>query len=190
MARISYFDMTKAPTELQTLLGDRPALNIYRMVAHGDATAQGFLGFGSSILRRSSLPVVMRELVILRVGAICGSAYEVTQHRRVAAQAGIADAKVAAVLSEPQGRVPAEAFTPLEHKVLVFTDAVVRDVKASCAVFDALSLELPPQQLMEIVMTIGYYMLVCRVLENFEVDLEDSNVLEGYDQWSEILKKN
>ena len=41
MARIPYFDLAEAPAELHALLGGRPPLNIYRMVAHGGATAQG-----------------------------------------------------------------------------------------------------------------------------------------------------
>jgi len=190
MARIPYFDLAEAPAELHALLDGRPPFNIYRMVAHGGATAQGFLALGSSILRRSSLPVRLRELVILRVGALCGSSYEVTQHRRVAAQAEVPSAQVEAVLDSPQGSVSRDEFDSLECRVLDFTDAVVRQVKASPEMFDALSAQLPPQQLMEIVMTIGYYMLVCRVLENFEVDLEGSDVLAGHGQWTEILRKN
>lgn len=190
MARIPYFDLAEAPPELHALLDGRPPLNIYRMVAHGGATAQGFLGLGSSILRHSSLPARLRELVILRVGALCGSTYEVTQHRRVAAQAGVPAAQVEAVLGHPQGSADKELFDSLEHRVLDFTDAVVRQVKAPPEMFDALAALLPPQQLMEVVMTIGYYMLVCRVLENFEVELEDGNVLDSHGRWSEILGKN
>ncbi|WP_422085168.1 carboxymuconolactone decarboxylase family protein [Variovorax sp.] len=190
MARIPYFDLAEAPPELHALLDGRPPLNIYRMVAHGGATAQGFLALGSSILRHSSLPVRLRELVILRVGALCGSAYEVTQHRRVAAQAGVPSVQVEAVLGHPQGSVDREPFDSLECRVLDFTDVVVRQVKAPPGMFDALAAQLPPQQLMEVVMTIGYYMLVCRVLENFEVELEDGNVLNSHGRWSEILGKN
>ncbi|MFS2167989.1 carboxymuconolactone decarboxylase family protein [Variovorax sp. Varisp62] len=190
MARIPYFDLAEAPAELHALLGGRPPLNIYRMVAHGGATAQGFLALGSSILRHSSLPVSLRELVILRVGALCGSSYEVTQHRRVGAQAGVSSARIDAVLDHPQGSVDRASFDGLECRVLDFADAVVRQVKAPREMFDALAAELPHQQLMEIVMTIGYYMLVCRVLENFEVDLEGSDVLAGHAPWAEILRQN
>jgi 4-carboxymuconolactone decarboxylase len=187
MARIPYFDLAQAPEGFQRLLSDRPPLNIYRMVAHGGPTGEGFLGLGSAILRRSSLPAPLRELVILRVGALCGSAYEVFQHRRVAAQAGVPAAQIEAVLSATDGEAPAEAFDPLAQQVLRFTDAVVRQVKAPADCFDALSAQLPHQQLMEIVMTIGYYMLVCRVLENFEVDIEDKDPLAGFSQWSGML---
>ncbi|HEY9095019.1 MAG TPA: carboxymuconolactone decarboxylase family protein [Hydrogenophaga sp.] len=187
MARIPYFDLSQAPAELRSLLGNRPPLNIYRMVAHGGPVAEGFLTLGSHVLRKSSLPPPLRELVILRVGMLCGSNYEMAQHRRVAAQAGVPALQVAAVLSDADASVCAAPFTRLEHQVLCFTDAVVRNVKAPPELFDALAAEMPAQQVMEVVMTIGYYMLVCRILENFEVDLEDGNPLDQFKDWSGIL---
>ena len=102
MARLPYFDLTQASPAIRDLLKDRPPLNIYRMVAHGGAAAEGFLTLGTAILRRSSLSPVLRELVILRVGVLCGSNYELTQHRRVAAQVGVPAAKIAAALEAPR----------------------------------------------------------------------------------------
>jgi alkylhydroperoxidase family enzyme len=176
MARIPYFDLDQAPPAFREMLANRPPLNIYRMVAHGGPTAEGFLALGSAILRRSALDPQLRELVILRVGALCGSHYEVFQHRRVAAQAGVPAAKIEAVLRQAQGEPEARAFSALELDVLRYTDSVVRDVKAPQALFDAVATALPHQQLIELMMAIGFYMLVSRLLENLEVDLEDTPV--------------
>jgi alkylhydroperoxidase family enzyme len=57
--------------------------------------------------------------------------------------------------------------------VVNYCDALVRQTKASVEMFDAVSAMLTHQQHMELTMTIGFYMMVCRVLENFEVDIED-----------------
>ncbi|PZP98933.1 MAG: carboxymuconolactone decarboxylase family protein [Variovorax paradoxus] len=172
MARIPYFDLDQASPTIREMVASRPPLNIYRMVAHGGPSAEGFLALGNAILRRSELDPVLRELVILRVGALCGSHYEVFQHRRVAAQAGVPPEKIEAVLQRPDDSPPPAAFTALELQVLHYTDAVVRQVKAPAPLFDALAASLPHRQLVELTMTIGFYMLVCRLLENFEVDLE------------------
>ena len=176
MARIPYFDLDQASPAIRDMVASRPPLNIYRMVAHGGPTAEGFLALGSAILRRSALDPQLRELVILRVGALCGSHYEVFQHRRVAAQAGVPPAKIEAVLRQPQGEPEAGAFSALELDVLRFADAVVREVKAPQPLFDAVAAALPHQQVVELMMTIGFYMLVSRLLENLEVDLEDPPV--------------
>ena len=173
MARIPYFDLAHASPALRDTIAARPPLNIYRMVAHGGATADGFLALGSAILRHSDLDPMLRELVILRVGALCRSHYEVFQHRRVAKQAGVPAEKIDAVLRTEAASVDAALFSGREVTVLQFTDAVVRDVKAPAPLFDAVAELLPPQQMVELTMTIGFYMLVSRFLENFEVDLED-----------------
>ena len=172
MARIPYFDLTQASPSLQAHINTRKPLNIYRMVAHGGEVAEGFLALGGSILRKSDLDPKLRELVILRVGALSNASYEVFQHKRVAAQAGVEQTKIDAVLEHPRTSVDAQAFTALELAILNFTDAVVREVKAPQILFDEVSALLPHRQLVEVMMTIGFYMLVCRFLENLEVDIE------------------
>ncbi|CUR46482.1 hypothetical protein BN2364_2041 [Alloalcanivorax xenomutans] len=172
MARIPYFDIDQASPLIREMLSSRQILNVHRIVAHGGATAEGFMTLGNAILRRSDLPATLRELVILRVGALCGSKYEVFQHRRVATQAGVPSEQIEAVLSISDGSSFPSIFSPQEQDVLRYTDAVVRDVKAPQPLFDAVANRLPPQQLVELMMAIGFYMLVCRVLENFEVDIE------------------
>lgn len=176
MARIPYFDLDHASPALRSLLAARRPLNIYRMVAHGGATAEGFLALGGAILRHSTLDATLRELVILRVGALSSASYEIHQHRRVARQAGVPQAKIEAVLANADGSPDYEAFSAMEMDVLRFVDAVVRQVKAPQHLFDAVVATMPPQQLVELMMTIGFYMLVSRFLETLEVDLEDSPV--------------
>ncbi len=67
-------------------------------------------------------------------------------------------------------------FHPFECALLRFTDAVVREVKAPQELFRAVASQLTHQQLLELMMTIGYYMPVSRLLENLEVDIEDPPV--------------
>jgi 4-carboxymuconolactone decarboxylase len=174
MARIPYFDLSQAPPQLADLIKDRLPLNIYRMVAHGGNTALGFLSLGSAILTKSEIDPTLRELVILRVGALCGSSYEVFQHRRVASKAGVSSEKIEAVLADSKRAVDGGLFSELEQKILQFTDVVVREVKAPESLFNEVSSRLPHQQLVELLMTIGFYMLVSRLLENLEVDIEET----------------
>jgi alkylhydroperoxidase family enzyme len=67
-------------------------------------------------------------------------------------------------------------FTDVERVALAFTDAVVREVKAPQALYDRLAAHLGPQWQIELLMTIGFYMMVSRLLENLEVELEETNV--------------
>jgi alkylhydroperoxidase family enzyme len=173
MARIPYFDLDKATPTFRDMVATRPQLNIYRMVGHGGPVGEGFFTLGNAILRQSELPPQLRELAILRVGALCGSAYEIFHHRQVATHAGVAIEKIEAVLQNTQSDVTPGVFSTNELVVVNYCDALVRQIKASVETFDAVSAMLTHQQHMELTMTIGFYMMVCRVLENFEVDIED-----------------
>ena len=174
MPRIPYFDLTKAPAEITDPLGSRPPLNIYRMLAHATSAAPGFLKLGGALLRESELDPKFRELAILRVGALSNAGYEVHQHKRIAARVGVSTEKIAAIETGPAS----EAFAPLEKSILRFTDEVVRNVKAPDPMFAELLSQLGNRQMTELVLTIGFYMMVCRFLENFEVEIEPPGMIK------------
>ena len=172
MSRLPMIQPADMPEALARLVANRPPLNLYKVLANAPVAAQGFMALGGALLRESSLEPVLRELVILRVGALSEAAYEVHQHRRVAAVAGASPDKIAAALRERDG----SALDELERAVLAFTDAVVHEVKAPEHLFDAVAKRLDDRQVSELILTIGFYMLVCRFLENAEIEIEAQTV--------------
>ena len=168
MARIPYFDMAQAPAQYTELMAGRPPLNLYRMLPHAGPTAVGFLKLGGAILRDNELASTLREIAILRVGILSKASYEVHQHKRVARSVGLSDAKIGAL----EVGADTSALDPLELQVMQFTDKVFHDVKAPDAMFEAMKAKLSTRALAELVLTIGFYMMVSRFLENFEVDIE------------------
>ncbi|MEO7010571.1 MAG: carboxymuconolactone decarboxylase family protein, partial [Caldimonas sp.] len=154
------------------LLGARPPLNLYRMLPHAGKAAEGFLKLGGALLRDNELDSRLREIAILRVGLLSGASYEVHQHRKIARRVGLADAKVAAL--EPGADT--SALDDLELHVLRFTDQLVHQVRAPDAMFEAMRERLTTRALAELVLTVGFYMMVSRFLENFDVDIEASDV--------------
>jgi alkylhydroperoxidase family enzyme len=175
MARIPYFDMTQAPDAYKELLGDRPPLNLYRMLPHAGPAAIGFLRLGGALLRRNELDSQLREIAILRVGMLSGAGYEVHQHKRVARNVGLSAEKIAA-LTQPNGNL--DVFDERERFVLAFTDQLFHHVKADDAMFATAQAHFDPRQLSELVLTIGFYMMVSRFLENFGVDIEPPGTIE------------
>ena len=174
MARIPYFDLAQAPASYTEMLGSRPPLNLYRMLPHAGKAAEGFLRLGGALLRDNELDARLREIAILRVGLLSGASYEVHQHKKLARKLGLEDAKVAALAPGAD----ASALDELELQVLRFTDEVFHRVKAPDAMFEAMRERLTTKALSELVLTIGFYMMVCRFLENFEVDIEPPGVAE------------
>jgi alkylhydroperoxidase family enzyme len=169
MARIDYYDLAQAPQAYRDMLGERPPLNLYRMLPHAGPAAVGFLTLGGALLRRSDLDPQLREISILRVGMLSHASYEVHQHKRVARKAGLAPEKIAA-LTEAGGDLA--VFKDLERFVITFTDHLVHHVKADDAMFAQAQARFNTRQLAELVLTVGFYMMVSRFLENFEVDIE------------------
>jgi alkylhydroperoxidase family enzyme len=181
MPRIPYFDVDTAGgkhAEFLAKLG--PHLNIYRMLAHSENGVKGFTRMGNALLHRCELDAGLRELAILRVGRLSRAAYEVFQHERIAREVGLAEEKIAALR---ELTIEAPAFTDQEKVVLRFTDDVVRNVKATDKTFKAVQALLSPGALVELTLTIGYYMMVCRFLETFGVDGE-----EGQAEWLKTAK--
>jgi 4-carboxymuconolactone decarboxylase len=173
MARVPYLDVAEMPEALQKALAGQPPLNIFRAVANAPAPARGFLALGGALLGRGELDPTLRELVIIRVGILSGSAYEVHQHKQVARLIGIPESKVGALSADPNSHV----FEPIERDVLSFTDAVVKDVKAPEALFAPVAAALSDAQLVELLLLIGYYTLVSRFLENLEIEIEDVELI-------------
>ncbi len=172
MPRIPYFDYSQSSPELAAAMKGRPPLNIYRMIAHGDAAAITFLELGRSLLTASAIDPALRELVILRVTTLCGATYEELQHRKVAARIGVPIEKVEAVIANQGEPVQPVGLEKSERAVLRFTDKVVRDVKAPAALFREIAEMLTPRQIVELLMVIGFYMMASRISENLEIDLE------------------
>lgn len=169
MARIPYHDMTGLPPDLADLIKTRPPLNLYRMLPHAITVAPGFLQMGRAILTNAALDPQLRELVILRVGALSNASYEIFQHRRVAQSVGVSQPKIEAALMLG----PDAALNDLERLLMRFTDVVVREVKAPDELFNAVAEKLSLRMLSELLLTIGFYMLVSRFLENTGVDIEE-----------------
>ncbi|MGH8428896.1 MAG: carboxymuconolactone decarboxylase family protein, partial [Solimonas sp.] len=141
---------------------------------------KGFTRMGNALLNRCELDPTLRELAILRVGRLSRAAYEVFQHERIAREARVAEEKIAALRD---ATIEAPAFTDNERAVLRFTDDVVRNIKASDRSLKAVQAFLTPGALVELTLTVGYYMMVCRFLETLGVDGED-----GQAEWLKTAK--
>jgi len=170
VARLPYVDPASAPEHVHEVLDRLPVnLNVFRMMAHAENDFRPLVGLGTAILGRQKLSAKLREPAILRVAALSPARYEWVQHVPIAQATGAADAQIAAL---ERGDIAADAFDPLECAVLRFTTEVVRDVRASDATFAELARRLSAQEIVELILTVGYYMMIARLLETTAVDLD------------------
>jgi len=173
MARIPYFDPAVATGRAAAAYAKLPPLNIFAMMGHAGELIDGFTRLGTQILNFTSLNPVLREIAILRVGVLSGATYEVFQHERIARRIGMSDALIAAIHEGPA----AAAFDEGQRQVMAFTDDVVANVRAADATFEPLKDRLGYKALQELTLTIGYYMMVWRFLETFDVEIEEGEVV-------------
>jgi alkylhydroperoxidase family enzyme len=168
MARLPYPDPPTLSPETREFLGKLPPLNIFRMMAGGEGLLPAFVRLGNHLLFHGRLDPILREIAILRVGALSNARYEVFQHERIGRGLGMSEPLLAAIRTGPGD----PALDDLQRLVMQFTDEVVRDVRASDPTFQALAARLSVCELQELTVAIGYYMAASRFLETFEVDIE------------------
>ena len=168
MARLPLVDAATAPDPVREALERVPVqLNIFRMMAHAETCFRPLMRLGAAILGRQKLDPRLRELAILDIAQRSGSDYEWTQHDPIGRAMGITAAQMSALA---RGDIEAECFDDVDRLVLRFTVEVVERVKASDAVFAEMRRHFSPQEIVELILAIGFYMTVARLLETTEVD--------------------
>lgn len=153
----------------------RPLLNIYRTLIHAPKALSRFLEWGGYILsRRNSLPPRQREIVILRVGFLCKSGYEFTQHTAIGRREGLSEAEIGAI----KRGADAGTWSDAEAALIRAADDLVTDHFVSDPVWAELTRHFDQKQCMDIVFTAGQYTQVSMFLNSFGVQLEPGQVLD------------
>jgi 4-carboxymuconolactone decarboxylase len=130
-----------------------------------------WLGFGGALLA-GSLPGRLRELVILRTAARFGGRYEWAQHIGLAEAQGITPVEVAAVSNLNEGGLDAVDWSPLEGAALRAVDETADEGVVSDGTWETLAGELREDELIELLMLIGHYMMLTTVLGSLRIALE------------------
>ena len=144
-------------------------LNIFRMWANAPDCFVSGMRFGGNILTRQKLGGDQRELVILLVAKIEGGEYEWVQHVPIALHAGCRKEQIAALEA---GRIDGAEFTAKETALLRFADDVIRNVRASEDSVNAAKAHFSPQEIVEIILTCGFYMTMARLTETTRVEID------------------
>lgn len=138
-----------------------PPANIFRLIANAETVFAPYMRYGLGLLRDLELDPVVREQAILRVAALTpGAEYEWVQHEPIGRAAGMSDEQIAACRDGG------------DDLVLRFTEEVVRDASPSDATFAAISDRLSPREIIELLLVIGQYMCLARVMATAQIDID------------------
>jgi len=183
MPLIPYADIAALPDEAREAFDALPRkLNIFRMWANAQTCFRPGLSFGTAILSRQKLAADLRELIILAVARLEGGIYEWVQHVPIGKRAGCTDAQIAAL----EGlRFDDAAFDARAKAMLRLAREVVREVKASEAAVAGASAYFSPQEIVEIILTCGFYMTMARMTETTRVDVDAPEGV-AVPEWSRV----
>lgn len=170
MARLKYPTPDELTPANRALLEGLPQLNIFKMLAGSGPSFVPFMALINAYLNEGLLDAELRELVILRVGHLCGSAYELHQHVRVSRVLGLSEPRIAAT----SGTLPSPHFSDTENACLALADDLTANVKGDAALVEAVRTRLGDAATQELIIIIGVYLLVCRYLETLGIEIEDT----------------
>lgn len=168
MARIDYSDPAKASERTRDILGKNRNANIFRMMAHSPSYFEQYCRLGNAIRFKGELDPVVRELAITRTGILCNAPYEVVAHKRIGKGVGVTDEQNAAL----DDWKSASCFDEVQRAALAFTDEVVTLHRPTDATFNAIAAKLSPAALVELQLSVGFYIMTSKFLETFGVDMQ------------------
>ena len=145
-----------------------PVINIVKTLANYSKLYNRWRVFGNHVLFKSSLPIREKEILILRIGWLCGSEYEWGQHVLIGKRAGLKDEEIKRIT---QG-ADAPGWDPFDATLIRAVDELYSDAFISDATWNALSEQYNTKQLMDVIFTIGQYNLVSWALNTLGVQRE------------------
>jgi alkylhydroperoxidase family enzyme len=171
VARIPYPDRADLGEPQREALDAVPPLNVFRMLSHAQSAFRPYLRFGGALLADLDLDPVLRELAILRTARLIEAEYEWIQHVAIGRAVGVTDEQLLAL---DAGELEGQAFSPAERAVLRFTTELVQRPRPDDETFAALREQLPDRQIVELILVVGAYTMIGRMMTALDLDVEEA----------------
>lgn len=144
-------------------------LNIFRLHCHAPTCFTAYGELAKAIFATLDVPPLERELVVLVVAVLQDCEYEWAQHEQIAAAMGIPQDQIDAVR---RGDFTSAVFNAREKALFEFTCQTVNNVRVDDAAYAAVAAFYSHRQIIELLYTIGSYMMLARIMEVAEIELD------------------
>ncbi len=145
-----------------------PEFHLVTTLGRNRLLLPGFVAYSLPLLKWGKLSLQDKELVILRVGHLRNSEYELQQHRRLARTRGLDDALQAKIFAGPD----AEGLTDRQRTLLVAVDELINDRDLCDTTFAALSRHLSRPQIIEFCALATNYDAIAAMLAALRVPMD------------------
>jgi 4-carboxymuconolactone decarboxylase len=148
---------------------DGKCLSIFRTLAHHPELLKDYLGFGSRMLIKSSLPPRQRELLILKTAYFCNCDYEWVQHVEIAKKIGLSEGEINSIKNTGNFEDQDEVLSLL----LLVADELLKTDSVSRKKLEELANHFSSQQIIEILFLVGHYRMLAGFLNAVGVRVID-----------------
>ena len=145
-----------------------PQMNLFNVLGQHKLLFLSFLPYSGVLLNWGKLPKRDKELVILRVGHLRNSEYELQQHRRLARSRGLDKALQDKIFAGPT----AEGLTERQRILVKAVDEFVLNRDLSDETFAELSAHVTREQVIEFCALAGHYDAIAAILATLRVPMD------------------
>ena len=145
-----------------------PEMHLFTTMGRHRMLFRSFLPYSGVLLNWGKLSKADKELVILRVGHLRDSEYELQQHRRLARSRGLDSALQDRIFAGPT----APGLTDRERALLTAVDEFVLRRDLSDATFETLSAHLNREQIIEFCALAGHYDAIAAIAATLRVPMD------------------
>jgi alkylhydroperoxidase family enzyme len=168
MPLIPFKNIDQLPPDVKATFERLPVhLNIFKMLANAETCFAPFLQFGTALLSKQELDATLREIVILQVVHIEGGEYEWIQHVPIGLAVGVTQPQIDAIKAN---RYDADCFNDRQRATMKMAEEVVNNVRAREESVRNAAKFLSPREMVEVILTIGNYMMAARLTETMRVE--------------------
>jgi alkylhydroperoxidase family enzyme len=141
--------------------------NVLGTLMRHPALAGPFLTYNAVLLKTPAVEPRLRELMVLRVAWRTRSAYEWSQHVRIARSCGITAEEIDAIAGGG-----ADVWSPLDADVLAATDQLLDHYRIDDDTWLRLAERLDERQLMEVAFIVGTYTCLAMAFNSFGLEVD------------------
>jgi len=134
--------------------------DLYRALANQPELLEAWIEFAWALRGKAQVPRALRELLILRAAQLQNASYVWSDHVTMALEAGVDRAQIEALVSwkdSPQFDRPTRVAIQVAEEMV--------EGHVATATLEALEPEFDPGERVELILTVGFYTMIPRILD-------------------------
>lgn len=164
--RLTPLNPQEFTAEQKQVVGAWDVLNFSRVMARHPALYRVFVPFIEKVIRFTELPPRDREVLVIRVLALCHETYEADHHIDIARKVGMSDAEIEAI------KARSDQLSVPDRQLIDAADELVQKHCLSDASWQTLSQRYSTVQVMEVVGLVGCYTTMAMLTRSFGMQSE------------------